>query len=81
MARPTKETETLREGLEGQLACLGNALNLLDLVTYRIGSAIDYTGQGRMLYPALEDLDNVKHLLTRTQGMIKRSNPRVFGGK
>jgi len=81
VGRPIKEIEVMREDLEGQLACLGSALNLLDLVTYRVGSAIEYIGQRGMLNPALEDIDNVKQLLTHTQGLIKSSNPHVFGGK
>ncbi len=79
MARPTREVEIRREGLEGQLACLGNALFLIDLLTFRVGSAIDYTGQGPMWGPALDDLSHLKYLLNHTQDMIKASNPCVFG--
>lgn len=71
----------MRETLEGQLGCLGNALNLVDLVAYRVGAAIQYTGQGRMLAPALDDLDHVKQLIIRAQVIIKTSNPTVFGGE
>lgn len=81
MARPIKEVELQREGLEGQLACLGNALILIDLITFRVGSAIEYTGQGPMLGPAIDDLTHLKGLLNRTQGMIKDNNPHVFGGQ
>jgi hypothetical protein len=34
-----------------------------------------------MLGPAIDDLTHLKRLLSRTQGMIKASNPRVFGGQ
>ena len=81
MPRPLKEVELQREGLEGQLACLGNALILIDLVTYRVGSAIDFIGQTPMLAPALDDLGDVKRLICQTQTMIKANNPCVFGGQ
>ena len=59
----------------------GNALILIDLLTFRVGSAIDYTGQGPMLGPALDDLTNVKGLLTHAQNLIKSGNSSVFGGQ
>lgn len=78
VARPTKANEIKREQLEGQLACLGTALVIINLVNHRIGSAITYTGLSNMLSPAIEDLDRVKSLLVRTQKTIKAYNPDVF---
>ncbi len=80
MARPTKENELLREGLEGQLACLGSAMILIGLVSDRITSTIDYTGHSRMLTPAIQDLAHARTLIVNAQALIKQGNPSVFGG-
>lgn len=81
VGRPTKEVELLRETLEGQLATLGNAVVYIELAAYRVGSAVDYLGQGALLNPAIEDLAKARALVGRTQELIKQSSPSVFGGE
>jgi hypothetical protein len=81
VARPTKEIEQKREHLEGQLACLGNAIRYMELAAHRLGSAIDYIGHAALLGPAVEDIETAKALARRTQQLIKDSCPPVFGSE
>ncbi len=79
MARPIKEVEVKREELEGYLANLGGALCLLDLVSTRVGSAVEIVGHAPLLTPAIEDIHRAKVLIRDAQVMIKVSCPSVFG--
>jgi hypothetical protein len=81
VARPTKEIELRREQLEGQLACLGSALVLIQLAEERVGVAIRYIGHVQLLNPAIEDLSTARNHIRRAQGMVKRSSPSVFGSE
>lgn len=81
MARPTKEVEVKREELEGCLALLGNAIAMINLVSTRVGAAVEIVGHTYLLSPAIEDLSQSRDLIRDAQGMIKRSCPTVFGEK
>ena len=56
MARIKNDVEEAREIEEGNLACLGNAIVLLDLVDERMAVAMQISRQGALLEPARGDL-------------------------
>lgn len=63
--------ETAREGVEGDLASLGNARVLIELAAERVEVAW-LTGQVSALGPAGEDLDKANLLINRVQARIQK---------
>jgi hypothetical protein len=63
--------EVAREGVEGDLASLGTARVLLELVQARVESAW-LTGQTSALGPAEEDLDKIERLINRVQARMQK---------
>lgn len=70
MGRICNETEDQRELLEGNLACLGNCLVLLDLAIGRVEAAEKISRQSAILGPARADLERVKALIYRVQALL-----------
>jgi hypothetical protein len=67
MPRIADSLESKREDVEGQMACLGNALVLIDLTVERLGVAIQYGPQVGLLVPAVQDLQMARRLVRRAQ--------------
>ena len=68
--RISEVEEAAREGVEGNLAILGNARVLMRLVMDRLELA-SKTGQTAALPPARDDLARADQLITRVQARIK----------
>lgn len=69
MGRIANTAEAQREQVEGDLACLGNAIVLLQLVDERIRVAARL-GNQQMLLPAIDDLQRIRNLIARVQSRI-----------
>jgi hypothetical protein len=74
MARKPNDIEDLREIEEGNLACLGNAIVLLDLVDERVAVAVQISRQAGLLGPARGDLRRIRALLRMVQGRLAGAN-------
>lgn len=74
MPRLSDSVESAREGIEGNLACLGNVLVLLRLVEERLVLAVRTSRQADLLQPAVDDLANMERLIRRVQSRLSGSN-------
>ena len=70
MARKRNDVSQELEIQEGYLACLGNAIVLLDLVDVRMAVAVQISRQAALLGPARGDLRRIKVLLRRVQAQL-----------
>lgn len=70
MARIPDDTEAQRELVEGNLACIGNAIVLVELVTERVARAEQISRQASLLGPARSDLGRIKALLCLVQSRL-----------
>jgi hypothetical protein len=70
MARLPDKVELEREGIEGDLALLGNALVYLGLIGERLGTAVRIGQQQAILAPAIEDIGRVERLMRQVQVRI-----------
>jgi hypothetical protein len=70
MGRKADNFENGREKVEGQLACLGNAMALLCMVSKRIKVVVDTVGHQELILPAMEDLVGAEKLIARAQRSI-----------
>lgn len=73
MPRLKDSIEGVREDIEGNLACLGNALVLLRLVEERLDLAVRSSRQADLLRPAVDDLRNMEQLIRRVQAGLSCS--------
>lgn len=77
MARIPDQIENKRELVEGDLACLGNALILLRLVAERVDQAVKISRQADLLSPAQEDLKKSIYLIRSVQARLAASTKKI----
>jgi hypothetical protein len=76
MPRIADDLESERERIEGAIACLGNALVLLQLTLERLDVAMRYGEQTALLAPAVADLQTISRLIRRAQSLSAATDKR-----
>jgi hypothetical protein len=71
VSRRREEEEAAHRALEDDLMRLGNALVYLEMISDRVGNAMQFARMDSILQPAVDDLAQVVRLIRAAQRGIK----------